>query len=149
VEERRRLERELSEAKKKLAVGGGAGSGESAMAPREVRGVKLLARAVEVEVKDLKALVDQGKKQIGSGVIAYATRSPEGKAGLAVGVTPDLVGSNNAVELVRAGVVPLGGAGGGGRPDLAQGGGPNADNLELALQAVEQAIKAPPQAAVA
>jgi alanyl-tRNA synthetase len=147
VEERRRLERELAEAKKKLALGGSGGA-DSEQA-REVKGVRLLARKVDVDMKDIKALVDAGKKKIGSGVVVYATRTAEGKAGLVVGVTPDLIASNNAVDLVKAGVAPLGGTGGGGRPDLAQGGGPNGDSLDLALKAVEDAIKTPKESAAA
>jgi alanyl-tRNA synthetase len=145
VDERRRLERELAEAKKKLAMGGGAEADQ----PQEVNGVRLLARKVDLDVKAIKPLIDAGKKQIGSGVVAYATRSPEGKAALVVGVTPDLVASNNAVELVRAGVEKLGGKGGGGRPDLAQGGGPNGAALDMALEAVKQAIRSPKEIAAA
>jgi alanyl-tRNA synthetase len=138
IEERRRLERELAEARKKLAVGGGAAGAEQI---QEMNGVRLLARRVDLDVKDIKPLVDAGKQKIGSGVVAYATRSPEGKAALVVGVTADLTPSISAVELVRAGVEKLGGKGGGGRPDLAQGGGPNGDALDAALEAVAKAIK--------
>jgi alanyl-tRNA synthetase len=145
LDDRRRLERELAEAKTKLALGGGAEPDR----PQEVNGVRLLAKKVDLDVKEIKPLVDAGKKKIGSGIVAYATRSPEGKAALVVGVTADLVASNNAVELVRAGVEKLGGKGGGGRPDLAQGGGPDGGALDLALEAVKNAIRSPKEVAAA
>ena len=86
----------------------------------------MLARAVEgVAPKDLRGLVDQGKKQVGSGVVAIVGVS-DGKAGLVVGVTDDLTDAISAVDLVRLGSAALGGTGGGGRPDLAQAGGPDA-----------------------
>ena len=103
MEERKKLERDLSDARKKLAMGGGASVGNGAAAGvREAGGVKLLARAVEgVETKDLKSLVDDGKKQIGSGVVAIVGVTEDGKAGIVVGVTADLTSRFNAVELVR------------------------------------------------
>ena len=97
---------------------------------REAGGVKLLARAVEgVETKDLKSLVDDGKKQLGSGVVAIVGVSEDGKAGIVVGVTADLTSRFNAVDLVRKGSEALGGKGGGGRPDMAQAGGPDGPRL--------------------
>ena len=106
---------------------------------REVGGVKLLARAVEgVETKDLKSLVDDGKKQIGSGVVAIVGVTEDGKAGIVVGVTADLTSRFNAVELVRKGSEALGGKGGGGRPDMAQAGGPDGAKADAALSAIEQ-----------
>ncbi|MCC8947068.1 alanine--tRNA ligase, partial [Bradyrhizobium sp. Arg62] len=121
MEERKKLERDLSDARKKLAMGGGGASNGAASAVREVGNVKLLARAVEgVETKDLKSLVDDGKKQIGSGVVAIVGVTEDGKAGIVVGVTADLTARFNAVELVRKGSEVLGGKGGGGRPDMAQ-----------------------------
>ena len=127
MEERKKLERDLSDARKKLAMGGGATNGGAAAGGvREAGGVKLLARAVEgVETKDLKSLVDDGKKQIGSGVVAIVGVTEDGKAGIVVGVTSDLTSRFNAVELVRKGSEALGGKGGGGRPDMAQAGGPD------------------------
>ena len=103
MEERKKLERDLSDARKKLAMGGGAAAGPAAAAGvREVGDVKLLARAVEgVETKDLKSLVDDGKKQIGSGVVAIVGVTEDGKAGIVVGVTADLTSRFNAVDLVR------------------------------------------------
>lgn len=141
MEERKKLERELSDARKKLAMGGGAAAGGAAAGIREVAGIKLMARAVDgVEVKDLKSLVDEAKKQLGSGVVAIVGRSEDGKAGVVVGVTADLTARFNAVELVRAASEALGGKGGGGRPDMAQAGGPDGAKAEAALAAIESAI---------
>jgi alanyl-tRNA synthetase len=139
-EERKRLERELSDARRKLAMGGGAGAG-AADGVRLVGDVKLLARAVNgIEVKDLKSLADEGKKQVGSGVVAIVGVTGEGKAGIVVGVTADLTDRFNAVDLVRRGAEALGGKGGGGRPDLAQAGGPDGSKAGAALAAVAAAL---------
>ena len=143
MEERKRLERDLSEARKKLAMGGGAAASGSAdgAGVREAGGVKLLARAVEgVETKDLKSLVDDGKKQIGSGVVAIVGVTEDGKAGVVVGVTADLTSRFSAVDLVKIASATLGGKGGGGRPDMAQAGGPDASKSEDALEAIRKAI---------
>jgi alanyl-tRNA synthetase len=142
LEERKKLERDLSDARKKLAMGGGASAGNGAGGGvREVGNVKLLARAVEgVETKDLKSLVDDGKKQIGSGVVAIVGVTEDGKAGIVVGVTADLTSRFNAVELVRKGSEVLGGKGGGGRPDMAQAGGPDGAKADAALSAIEKAM---------
>src|SRR4051812_25052620 len=143
MEERKKLERDLSEVRKKLAMGGGTSSsnGSAASGVREVGNVKLLARAVEgVETKDLKSLVDDGKKQIGSGVVAIVGVTEDGKAGIVVGVTSDLTARFNAVELVRKGSEALGGKGGGGRPDMAQAGGPDGAKADAALSAIEKAM---------
>ncbi len=142
IEERKRLERELADARKKLAMGGGAAGG-SDDATREVAGVKLFARTVEgIEMKDLKGLVDEAKKAIGSGVAAIVGVTSEGKAGVVVGVTPDLTQRFNAVELVRAASAALGGSGGGGRPDMAQAGGPDGARASEALDAVAARLAA-------
>ena len=139
IEDRKRLERELSEAKKKLAMGGGGSSGDSAV--RAVGNIKLLARAVHgIEMKDLKSLADEGKKQVGSGVVAIVGVSADGKAGVVVGVTEDLAKQYDARELVRAASEALGGKGGGGRPDMAQAGGPDGSKADAALQAIEAAL---------
>ena len=142
LEERKKLERDLSDARKKLAMGGGASAGDGAAGGvREAGGVKLLARAVEgVETKDLKSLVDEGKKQIGSGVVAIVGVTDDGKAGIVVGVTADLTSRFSAVELVRKGSEVLGGKGGGGRPDMAQAGGPDGAKADAALSAIEKAM---------
>ena len=140
LEERRRLERELSEAKKKLAMGGGAHA-QGADGVRVVGDVKLLARVVEgIEIKDLKSLADEGKKQLGSGVVALVTTTADGKASIVVGVTPDLVAQFSAVDLVRRASEVLGGKGGGGKPDMAQAGGPDGSKAEAALDAIEGAL---------
>jgi len=142
IEDRRRLERELADARRKLAMGGG-GSGGGADAPREIAGVKLMARVVEgVEMRDLKSLADEGKTRLGSGIVAIVGVAPDGKAGLVVGVTEDLTGRHDAVALVRAGAEHLGGKGGGGRRDLAQAGGPNGAGGQAALDAIVQALEA-------
>jgi alanyl-tRNA synthetase len=140
VEERRRLERELADAKRKLAMGGGTATGGND-GISQVGDVKVMARALAgINPKDLRGLVDDGKKQLGSGIVAIVGVSDEGKAAIAVGVTSDLTGSHNAVELVRAGAAALGGQGGGGRPDMAQAGGPDGSKAEAALDAVRKAI---------
>jgi alanyl-tRNA synthetase len=140
LDERRRLERELSEAKKKLAMGGGAGT-QGADGVRVVGDVKLLARAVEgIDLKDLRSLADEGKKRLGSGVVAIVGVTEEGKAGVVVGVTDDLTSRFSAIDLVRKGAEVLGGKGGGGRADMAQAGGPDGSKAEAALKAIEGAL---------
>jgi alanyl-tRNA synthetase len=145
MEERKKLERDLSEARKKLAMSGGAAAGASAATGangvRVVGDVKLMARAVEgIEMKDLKSLADDGKKQLGSGIVAIVGITADGKAGVVVGVTADLVTRFNAVDLVRLASEALGGKGGGGRPDMAQAGGPDGSKADAALAAIEKAM---------
>ncbi len=142
MEERKKLERELSDARRKLAMGGGQETGNGAPAGiRDVGGIKLMARAVSgIEMKDLKSLADEAKKQLGSGVAAIVGVTEDGKAGVVVGVTADLTARFNAVDLVRAASEALGGKGGGGRPDMAQAGGPDGGKAEAALAAIESAI---------
>jgi alanyl-tRNA synthetase len=140
IEERRRLERDLAEARRKLAMGGGTGGGDPI---RDVAGIKLMARSVSgVEMKDLKTLADEGKRRLGSGVVAIVGVADDGKAGIVVGVTEDLTQKIDAVSLVRAGAEKLGGKGGGGRRDMAQAGGPDGAQAEAALAAVEAALSA-------
>ena len=140
VDERRKFERELSEAKKKLAMGGGARS-EGADGVRMVGDVKLMARSVSgIDIKDLKSLADEGKKQLGSGVVALVATSEDGKASIVVGVTPDLVARISAVDLVRKASAVLGGKGGGGKPDMAQAGGPDGSKADAALAAIAAAL---------
>ncbi len=142
LEERKKLERDLSDARKKLAMGGG-GGGKAAAADgvRTVGDIKLLARAVTgIDVKELKGLADEGKKQLGSGVVALVATSDDGKASIVVGVTPDLTARFSAVDLVRKASEVLGGKGGGGKPDMAQAGGPDGAKAEDALKAVEAAL---------
>jgi alanyl-tRNA synthetase len=139
-DERKRLERELSDAKKKLALAGGGGHAAPA-GPEQVAGIAVLARVLEgVPAKELRGLVDEGKKSIGSGIIAYVGVD-DGKAALAVGVTDDLKTKVSAVDLVKIGVAALGGQGGGGRPDMAQGGGPDGANASVALDAIRAALE--------
>ncbi len=146
MDERKRLERDLADTRRKLAMGGGAGAGGTSAGSagdgvRQIGDVKLLARAVSgIEIKDLKSLADDGKKQVGSGVVAIVGVTEDGKAGLVVGVTADLVGRFSAVDLVRRGAEALGGKGGGGRPDMAQAGGPDGAKAQAALDAVAAAL---------
>jgi alanyl-tRNA synthetase len=133
----------LSDARKKLAMGGGGGARSSGEATdvRQVNGVKLLARSVSgIDLKDLRSLADEGKRQVGSGVVAIVATAEDGKAGIVVGVTDDLTKRFNAVDLVKKGAEVLGGKGGGGRPDMAQAGGPDGSKAEDALKAIEAAL---------
>ena len=142
MEEKKVLERQLSEAKRQIALGGGGGAAQGAAAAgdaiKQIGGVKLFARTVQgLNPKDLRGLIDEGKKQIGSGIVAVVGVTEDGKAGLAVGVTDDLTKTWSAVELVKAGSEALGGKGGGGRPDMAQAGGPDGAKAADALAAIE------------
>ncbi len=140
IDEKRKLERELADARRKLAMGGGAGAADPV---RDVAGVKFYARAVTgVDMKDLKSLADEAKQSVGSGVVAIAATGEDGKASLVVAVTPDHTARFNAVDLVRLGAAALGGKGGGGRPDMAQAGGPDGQNAGQALAAVEEGVRA-------
>ncbi len=139
VEDRKRLERELAEAKKALAMGGG--SKLDGPATEQVNGHAFLGQVVEgFDPKGLRAAVDDMKKKLGSGIGALVAVN-EGRASVAVGVTDDLAVQVSAVELVKAAVVALGGQGGGGRPDMAQGGGPDGDKATEALQAIRVALE--------
>ena len=140
IEDKRKLERELADARRKLAMGGGSGAPQ---AVRDVAGVKFYSRAVSgVDMKDLKSLADEAKQSVGSGVVAIAATGDDGKASLVVAVTLDQTGRFNAVDLVRLGSAVLGGKGGGGRADMAQAGGPEGAKAGEALEAVEQGIRA-------
>jgi alanyl-tRNA synthetase len=139
VEERRRLERELAEARKALAMGGGSAKAETQA--EEVNGHKFLGQAVEgLDPKGLRGAVDEMKQKIGSGVAALVAVN-DGRASVAVGVTDDLTGQFSAVDLVKAAVIALGGQGGGGRPDMAQGGGPDGAKAEDAIAAVKREME--------
>jgi alanyl-tRNA synthetase len=141
ADERRRLERELSDAKRALALAGPAKSGGESDV-KEIGGLKVVLRVVEgVSPKDLKGLADEAKTKIGSGVVAFVAVS-DGKASLVVGVTEDLTKKISAVDLVRAGAEALGGKGGGGRPDMAQAGGPDGTKAAAALNAIEAKLTA-------
>ena len=140
VEERKRLERELADAKKALAMGGGSAKAQGP-APEDVNGHKFLGQVVEgFDPKGLRAAVDDMKKRLGSGIGALVAVN-EGRASVAVGVTDDLAGQVSAVDLVKAAVATLGGQGGGGRADMAQGGGPDGSKAQEALEAVKDALE--------
>ncbi len=136
IEERRKLERDLAEARRQLATGGGGAAPEA----QDVGGIKFQPKLLDgMPAKDLKNLADDMKKQLGSGVVAVVSNS-DGKASLVVGVTDDLTGRISAVDLVRAGSAVVGGKGGGGRPDMAQAGGPDGGNGQAALDAIQDAL---------
>jgi len=135
VDQRKKLEAELADARKKLAMGGGG----SASGPEEINGVKFIGKVVDVPAKDLKALADEAKKSVGSGVVVFVATA-EGKATVVVGVTDDLTARFKAGDLVTKAVQAVGGAKGGGRPDMAQGGGPDGAKADDAIAAVKAAL---------
>ncbi|AKI00289.1 alanyl-tRNA synthetase [Hoeflea sp. IMCC20628] len=138
MDERKKLERELMETRKKLALGGSGGDGDES---RDIGGVRYLGKVVNgVLPKDLKGLVDAAKTSLGSGVAAFVAVGEDGKASVVVGVTEDLTSRLSAVDLVRAASEAIGGKGGGGRPDMAQAGGPDGVNADAAIDAVAAAI---------
>lgn len=138
LDERRKLERELTEARKQLALGG---SGNGAAQSETVNGVGFIGKVVTgVNPRDLKPLADDAKKTVGSGIVTFIGVSEDGKASAVVGVTDDLVGTFSAVDLVKIASAALGGAGGGGRPDIAQAGGPDGSKAEAAVAAVRDAL---------
>jgi alanyl-tRNA synthetase len=132
---RKKLETELADARKKLAMGGGG----AAAGPEEVNGVKFIGKVVDVPAKDLKGLADEAKKALGSGVAVFVATA-EGKATVVVGVTEDLTKRFPAGDLVTKAVQAVGGAKGGGRPDMAQGGGPDGTKANDAIAAVKAAL---------
>ncbi|PNG27597.1 alanine--tRNA ligase [Methylocella silvestris] len=145
LEERRKLDRELAEARKKLAMGGGE---KAAAEAQEIGGVKFFGRSVSgVDLKDLKSLADEAKQTVGSGVVAIAGVDSDGKAGVVVGVTADLVERFDSVALVRLAAAELGGKGGGGRRDMAQAGGPNGAGVDAALTAIANGLRGAQNAA--
>jgi len=136
-DERRKLERELAEAKKQLALAGPRQGGDDS---ETIAGIKVVLKVVDgVSPKDLKSLADGAKKQIGSGVVAFIAMA-DGKASVVAGVTDDLTAKLSAVDLVRVAAEALGGKGGGGRPDMAQAGGPAGD-ADAALNAIRNKLK--------
>jgi alanyl-tRNA synthetase len=141
VDERRKLEKELADAKRRLAMGGGEGG--SANDIREIAGTKFMGKALAgIDPKDLKGLADEAKATLGSGVVTLIGVSDDGKASAVVAVTQDLVGRFSAVDLVRVASAALGGKGGGGRPDMAQAGGPDGSKAGEALDAVAAVLGA-------
>ena len=146
VEQSRRLERELAEAKKALALGGAGagGAGAQTAGPEKVGAINFIGQVIEgLDPKELRGLVDQNKAALGSGVSAVLA-VVDGRASIAVGVTDDLTATISAVDLVRAGVEALGGKGGGGRTDMAQGGGPDGDKAQTAIESVKAALASVP-----
>ena len=141
VSEKKNLERELSEVKKKLALG--AGNVSNAESDHEmINDTVFMGRILHgVEMKDLKSLVDEGKKQIGSGIVAFICIAEDGKAGIVVGIAGEAEHRFDAVSLVRTASEKLGGKGGGGRKDMAQAGGPDGKAAEEALEAIRQAVR--------
>ncbi len=139
VDERKRLEKELAEAKRSLALGGG-GSGDAGSADEDIGGVKFSGQVIEgLSPKELRPLLDEAKTRMGSGVAAICAVN-DGKGAFAVAVTDDLTDRFSAVDFVRAGVEALGGKGGGGRPDMAQGGGPDGSKADDAIAAVREVL---------
>lgn len=139
IDDRKKIERELSEAKRRLAMGS---SENGSQETHDIGGIKLLLRKADgIDVKDLKSLVDDAKKSVETGIIAIACASPDGKAGIVVGVTQDLTNRFSAVDLVRMASEKLGGKGGGGRADMAQAGGPDATAIDEALETIAAAVK--------
>jgi alanyl-tRNA synthetase len=137
----KKVERELTDARKKLALGGSAGAGPAAGGDETVNGVTYVARTVEgIAAKDVKGLVDSEKKRIGSGVVTVVLKGDDGKGTVAIGVTQDLTSRYAAGDLVKLATVALGGQGGGGRPDMAQGGGPDGSKAGDAIAAVRAAL---------
>ena len=142
IDERRKLEKELADAKRRLAMGGGQ-QGGSADDIRDIAGIKFMGKALAgIDAKDLKGLADEGKATLGSGIVTLIGVSEDGKASAVVAVTPDLIGRFSAVDLVRIASAALGGKGGGGRPDMAQAGGPDGAKANEALEAVAAALGA-------
>ncbi|OHC74396.1 MAG: alanine--tRNA ligase [Rhodospirillales bacterium RIFCSPLOWO2_12_FULL_58_28] len=137
LDERKTMERDLADVRRKLATGGG---GAAAAEIKSVNGVRFMPRKFDdVPAKDLKSMADEFKTRIGSGVVALISVDG-GKASLVVGVTEDLSARISAVDLVRVGAAAIGGKGGGGRPDMAQAGGPDAARANEALAAIEAAL---------
>ena len=142
LDERKNLERDLSQARQALALGGSYTKGGGDHGTREVAGITFSGRRLDgVPAKELRAMVDAAKKKLGSGVVAFIAVN-EGKAALTIGVTEDLTDRFSAVDLVRIGAALMGGKGGGGRPDMAQAGGPDGNGADGALTAIEEAIAA-------
>ena len=145
LDERRRLERELAEAKKALAMGGGAGGPAG---PEQVGGVAFIGQVLDgFDAKGLRGAVDEAKQRLGGSGVAVMVAVNDGRASIAVGVTDDLVGRVSAVDLLRKAVAVLGGQGGGGRPDMAQGGGPDGSKAADAVDAIRVALAEAPVAA--
>lgn len=147
AQERKRLEAEVTELRRQLAMGGGHGTASATQTPKNINGVNFVSRVLtDIPAKDLKPMADAFKAQVKSGVIAL-TASFEGKVSLVVAVTDDLTKRVSAVDLVKIGAEALGGKGGGGRPDMAQAGGTDIDAMPDAIAAIEKALTAKAKAA--
>ena len=134
VGERKTLEKELAEVKRQLVIGGGDDQGVTEV----ISGTNFFGRVIEgVDAKELRGIVDETKTKLGSAIVVIIGISVEGKVGISVGVTADLIDVYNAVDLVRIGSAVLGGKGGGGRADMAQAGGPNGDDADKAMDAIK------------
>ncbi|WP_114392018.1 alanine--tRNA ligase [Oleisolibacter albus] len=139
VDERRKLEKELADLRRQVALGGG-GAAQADGGAKEVGGIRFIGRVIpDLPAKDLKPLADEMKKQVGSGVVAVIATA-EGKASVVVAVTEDVLAKVSAVDLVRVAAGALGGKGGGGRPDMAQAGGPDASKADVAIQELEATL---------
>lgn len=140
LKEKKKLEQDVSNLRRELATGGSGGSSNDGI--KDIGGIKFISRVLpDFPAKDLKPMADDLKNKVGSGVVVLIATS-EGKASIVVGVTKDLTDKFSAVDLVKAGAEAMGGKGGGGRPDMAQAGGPNGSAANDAAQAVERAISA-------
>ncbi len=139
LDDRKIAEKEIAELRKKIAIGDGGGSGGSDI--KTIGSIKFIGRVLDgVQAKELRGIADEAKAQIGSGVIALIAVN-DGKAGVLIAVTEDLKDKINAVDLVRAGALTVGGKGGGGRPDMAQAGGPDGAKADLAIAAIEEILE--------
>jgi alanyl-tRNA synthetase len=137
LEDRKKLERDLREANKRLALGGGSGEGAET-----IGAVKFVGKVVTgVEPRDLKPLATEALQALGSGIAVFVGVSDEGKASAVVGVSPDLTQAHSAIDLVKLAAAALGGSGGGGRPDMAQAGGPGGAKAEAAIEAIRQSLR--------
>lgn len=140
TQERRKLEKELNDARRQLALGGGTKNGNDEQI-ENIKGIAVMGRVVsDVSPRDLKPLVDAGKVQLGTGVVVFIGKSDDNKASIVIGVSDDLTDKLSAVDLVRVAAEAVGGKGGGGRADMAQAGGPDADKADKALAAVKKYI---------
>jgi len=138
ISERKFMEREISELQKKVALGGGGSSASEEV--KEIGGVKFVGQVLDgIPAKELRGLADDAKTRMVSGVVALIAVN-DGKAAVLTGVTEDLKDKISAVDLVRIGAEAIGGKGGGGRPDMAQAGGPNGKDASKALKAIEDAL---------
>lgn len=141
LEDRRKLEKELNDERKKSVLSGGIVKSDQEDITI-INGISFMGRVVKnISPRDLKTLVDSGKKKIGSGVVAFIGVSEDGKGSAVLGVTDDLTHKLNAVDLVRILSGILGGQGGGGRPDMAQSGGPKGNKADEALAVLKASLE--------